>query len=272
MTLRVKNVDTQWAANVVSGARRILAATAKRIEKGQIADPIGVRYSMFTKQLILSKLLYSLGENLEQTLEQFNNAFESIRIVFRDIHGGKLFATTTSPETFFDPKIDYSVANSNDGLIGIYLGFLLNNFYGAGDLALRIGDPPEAPYIHPKSEVCNPDQQAIAYAIRALYMHDQEGALRETNKVSDHIPGLFFQSKILKGIILGLPETVINTTREYQHWFASRQAKKRTIKHMDLLINIPAIALYLFAISQNICSGEELPGETNISTFVEFHQ
>jgi hypothetical protein len=78
---------------------------------------------------------------------------------------------------------DYSVTNSKRNLYGVCIAMTAGDWQTATRLASLAWDPPDASYLGPRSEMCRPHDQHLAYAVKHLLADHVDECMAELSRV-----------------------------------------------------------------------------------------
>lgn len=157
-----------------------------------------------------------------------------------------------------DGARDYSMTNSRDSFWYVCLGFGIGEEKVARELATMIWDPPNADYIGTRSAVCTPNQQAIAYALKAYLEGDLATAFAMVSRVralpKDYVGQ---QGQLLKSLIQGDGKGFLFSLENLlaRHEQVSRRDKWYT----RLYICAPALGMCVLALNAKLIAKDELP-------------
>lgn len=154
------SVDATWADPLEAFLRKQIAdGPAPAAVESQVEAFFHAGYFRH-----LGLLRYALGAPLEEVRRHFRLSSEFSLAVyrFRDRAGG---------ESADAPAVDASLTNSRDGLAALELALACGARELATTLAPLIEDPPGARFPSAGSEVCTPDDQAVAYALRDFLLN-----------------------------------------------------------------------------------------------------
>ena len=169
---------------------------------------------------------------------------------------------------------DYSLTNSYDCLQGIYLALIAGDIELAKSIARLTLDPPDATYIHPKSEFSTPNYQHLAYAVKNLLFGIPDSCGEELSLIDINATRprqrteLNSQVEMVKAILLRQPDVFENTLKDLVAWYEktapkmiqTTPKKRRDPDYPDYFMAISGLALFALARHQ------ELIKEVNISS------
>jgi len=126
-------------------------------------------------------------------------------------------------------------------------------------LAQLIGDPPNAPYIDAESEVCTPDDQHIAYAMKHYLLGDRDRAAAKLGLVSDGDARTAAEARVARALVSRDRDFFLGALQAHLKWHASEAKKKRNQKDTAYFLNLPALGLTAIALGDGVVSTDDLP-------------
>jgi hypothetical protein len=265
-TPRLEYVEAQWAHGVLAALEQdrtdILAdATASRRELTQ------VEYALLAEDCKdIGMLKYALGLPLDETHEALAEATEAYLQVFalRGTQAAFEVAVVTDGEAkpLREPgATDVSLTNSRRGLRAMYVALIAKGETIAREIAAHVWDPPGATYIGTESEVCTPDDQQLAYAMKALLLGKKSEALSllPAPPVSSFA---LMQTELIKMLSAGRKEGFMAGLTDLLAWHRWQIADAENRKNIDLFFSVPGLALCRYALGCGLTERGELPGQT----------
>ncbi len=153
---------------------------------------------------------------------------------------------------------DFSATNSKDAYEYACLGFAIGEEGLAREQAAMTWDPPDADYIGPRSEVCTPNQQSLAYGLRLHLEGKVDESLVMLSRVRT-LPGDYvgLQAQLLKSIVQRESNAFVRTLEALlaKHEAISKRNKLRPTYY----ICIPALGMTAMAIKAGIVTLQQLP-------------
>ena len=115
---------------------------------------------------------YALGHEIGDVSQMFRDAVEA-RLRVLQLRGTSQYTSIKPARKSGDPPVttvhtDFGTGCSWDAFESACLAHMVGSRGVAEDIARLIWDPPDADYVGRRSEICTPEQQKIAYAIRDL--------------------------------------------------------------------------------------------------------
>jgi len=231
------------------------------------------RYSLLARNLAMrAGFAYALSEPAAEVRALLQSAAEAKLKVFefRGQHSSfrselvtiSLDASTgdaVDVEREWRTDSDYSLTNSRSGLDGIYSAMATGQLLIAQRLAQLIGDPPNAPYIDPESEVCTPDDQHIAYAMKRYLLGDRDRAAAELDLVSDDDARTAAEARVARALVSHDRDSFFGALQAHLKWHANEAKKKRNQKDATYFLNLPALGLTALALRDGVVSADDLP-------------
>lgn len=217
---------------------------------------------------------YALGEDISVCRQMFSKALDACIELFvlrgtqEEFPVLDLIVDTSKPkgdstrsqvtERREQGSRDYSLTNSKDAYWYVCLGLAIGEVQAARRLASMMWDPPDVDFIGPKSMVCTPNQQAVAYALRYFLEGQPEQAAAAVSCVRtpphDYV-GL--QAQLVRCLLRGDGATFL---RELPALLA-RHAKlsRREAWNPELYMCVPALGLAALAMETQLVTAEALP-------------
>ena len=180
---RLENLDMELIQRVLAMMCQIREGDLEAEHRGHLKRP-QTHYSLASSNCQqIGRFLYALGHPLSEVRNYLSEAASYMHKVF-ELRGTQnpfpVSAVTTNRmgrnikrQSLQAPEsADYSLTNPADGLQGLFLALIVGDLQLARSIAEMMWDPPDAEYIHPKSDVCTTDQQHLAYAIKHVVLGD----------------------------------------------------------------------------------------------------
>lgn len=211
-TARLEYIDLDWGwetLEFLEQERRRYAATLSAASSSQ------VEYALHGDTCTdVGFLHFALGSPLHRARSAFHDAACSYLKVF-ELRGTQpgFPATVVTLEPDEDkPAVskvverrplhppdaaDHSLTNSRRGFEAMCLALITEGLSLARQIAVLVGDPEDATYIGENSPVCTPDQQRLAYGLKALLLGNVEqslvqlGQIRHSDRFVSHQARLF---------------------------------------------------------------------------------
>jgi hypothetical protein len=130
-----------------------------------------------------------------------------------------------------------------------------------------IWDPPDANYIGPKSEICTPDQQHLAYAVKHLLLADPDACLKELTLVNPRTATVDVQrqAEMVQAIALKQPDVFLRSLEALLEWHektAARRIKQKHADYADFFLSIPGLGLVALALHSGLVQREHVPSNS----------
>jgi len=144
---------------------------------------------------------------------------------------------------------DYSPTNSKDCFEGICMALVAGDYAIAEKLADHMWDPPNATYIGVHSEVCTPNQQHLAYAVRHLLQDRPDEVRKELKRVRCRKKE--DQVAIMATMVGGLSEKnevlFLDGLQELLCWHREQVKHPSNKNEPEMYLCIPGLALCVLA-------------------------
>lgn len=157
---------------------------------------------------------------------------------------------------------DYSLTNSRRAVDSVYISLISGHFLVSERLGQLIWDPPDADYIDDESEVCTPDDQRIAYSLKAYMAGDSGGALQFLNAIGGRDKGLSLHGTTIRALVEGSRVNFLRHLRDYIRWHEKEAKKRSNQKNADLFLCMPALGLSVLAIRGGLVRLTDLPTDS----------
>ena len=201
---------------------------------------------------------YGVGEELSSVLMNLKEAVHAFIKVFElrgtaptlpVVHiGGAQVRETT--------RVDYSLTNSQRGLMAMYLPLICQLADEARKIAALIGDPEGATYIGENSDVCTPEDQDLACSLKALLLDETYGMGRQSQPSSE---GRAYERMMLESIWVPDQDTFLEGVRRLLVWHAREHQHTEHRRDPAWLICVPGLALSTLARSRGLIQLGQLP-------------
>jgi hypothetical protein len=276
---RFRNLDIEFTTERLSRFVRSMKQTVSLIKAEP--DKLMQTRSAFLAgdSCIIGFNRYALGHPFGEVKDAFREASQAYLTVF-NLRGTEptfpVVVLTVDPEkSQADPAFvigerplhppgskDYSNTNSKEGLRAVFSALIAGDTSLAVQLADRLWDPPNASYIHPDSEVCTPNEQHFAYAVKYLLKGDDEKAKKEIDKLRTRrgkekwLPGV---DQMLRGIV-GRDVHLFRTGLDDVLFWHEREAlKPKNNWDSDWFLCLYGFGLTLLAFQRKLVGIEQLP-------------
>jgi hypothetical protein len=156
---------------------------------------------------------------------------------------------------------DYSLTNSKECFKSICIALMAGEYPDAEKLAELMWDPPNASYIGPRSEVCTPNQQHLAYAIKYLLLGQLEAIHKELKQIrcrkgEEHLAAM---AKMASGLVEKNEVFFTEGLGELLHWHQGQVKHPRNKFDPEMFMCIPALGLSILAVRRGLFKKTELP-------------
>ena len=270
---RLGNLDLDLMQRVLGSHQQSRADDLEDERSGQIKR-LQTHYGFaFDDARAIGLFLYALGYPLDEVRSYLTEAARYMRKVFelRGTQGPFPVTVVTTDEKgrvvtqepLHPPDhVDYSQPNAADGLQGIYLALFAGDLDLARSIAEMLWDPPDAEYIHSGSEVCTPDQQHLAYAVKHLLLGEPETCLKELSRVDSRTATVDVQrqAEMVRAIARQQPDVFLRSLQALVDWHAKtapRMIKRKHPDYSEYFLSIPGLGLVALAKVQGVI--EEVP-------------
>jgi len=212
----------------------------------------------------IGMLKYGLGYPLGETRGAFSEAAEAYLRVFKLRGTQSAFQVTVVSDEQAKPlrepgATDESLTNSKRGLQAVYVALIAGRELLARQIAAHIWDPPGATYIGPESEVCTPDDQQLAYAVKALLLTHSSDALSHLHLRCPSSSTAQVQANLIETLITNRAAECIARVNDLLDWHRQQAMSAEGRNNMDLFFSIPGLALCSQALGRAIVQHRELP-------------
>ena len=152
---------------------------------------------------------------------------------------------------------DYSLTNSRTGLRAMYLALMVRQQDLAQRIAELVFDPVDATYIGPNSEVCTPNEQRLAYALKSHLLGNSID--NSQLRLVEHPQQRLAQAVMIKALNAKNPHPFLTALNqllsEHERW-----AKSDT-RQPESFLCLPGIGLSASALWSELIELESLPAE-----------
>lgn len=157
---------------------------------------------------------------------------------------------------------DYSLTNSRKNYYAVCKSLIVGDMSSATELAGVIWDPPGAPYLGKNSEVCTPNDQRIAYAMRRYYACDPTGVEAELRGLSSASTSIGAQATMWRGLVSLDGHLFVNGLDSLIRRHEKEARLKENRFESEFFICIPALGLARLALRDGVCGFHELPSDS----------
>lgn len=166
---------------------------------------------------------------------------------------------------------DDSLGNARKNLLYTCAGLAAGEFELAGRIAAMAGDPPGARWVGPRSWVCTPNDQHVAYALKHLLAGDRDRVLAEIAKVrpskyeadaSGYNPDAIDHAdlvKLIRALAVGELDLFIEGLQGLLDWH--EQASLKDDAPLDVLLSVHGTGLTALALKRGWISRDIIPAD-----------
>jgi hypothetical protein len=272
---RLKNLDLDFIQRALNLGYQMRANNFEAKRRGQIKRLQSAYAGSVDNARLIGLYLYALGHPLPEVRSYLAEAGQYMREVFKlrgtqdsfpvTIVTGDARGRIIKQEPLHPPGyIDYSLTNSADGLEGICLALIAGDLELAKSIAEMIGDPEDADYIGLDSEVCTPDQQHLAYAVKHLLLEDTHMALTELALVNIRTATVDVrcQATMVHAIAAQQRAVFLQGLIDLLDWHQTMARRKMNLNDPDFFLSLPGLGLCVLAFYHGVGQWEQLPGDS----------
>jgi hypothetical protein len=221
---------------------------------------------------------YALGHPLDEVRLAFSEASEALVRVFA-LRGTEesfpvMILAVDPTKSEDDPAFvigdrplhppgskDYSLTNSRDCFNSICVASIAGEHSNAEKLAALMWDPPKASYIGPRSEVCTPNQQHLAYAVKHLLQDQPEELQQELKQVRyrKQEEQITFLAKMVRGQAENNDAFFLEGLQQLLYWHQTQVKHPSNKFNPEMFFCIPAVALSILAVRRGLVRKVQLP-------------
>jgi len=274
---RLDYLDIDNTALALANYKRDIPGDLQQIAQGP--DNLQTHYSFLSRKYYAIGLFsYALGYPLSETREAFSHAAKAYVKVF-ELRGTEpafpAYSFTYDPSyppghpkstVEFRPlhgedEKDYSRTNSQRNYLAVCVALIAGEHSAADRLASMIWDPPEASYLGPNS-FCTPNDQHLAYALRALFQEDHAAVAAELRKVrprrrrDEH---LAHEARMLRALSGADAESFLEGLASLLVWHERQARSKRNRREVEFFLSIPGLGLSALALRRGVCTIAQFP-------------
>jgi hypothetical protein len=273
---RLNNLDLNLISRILDGLEDFMGKFLWDEKRGQHKVP-QISYSLAVSNSEgIGMYKYALGAPLDEVGDYLAEAAHWMERVFELRGTSPLFPVTVvtldpnsppgkprelSRKPLHSPgEKDYSLTNSASGLQGMYLALIVGDLARAWHLAEMVWDPPNADYIGPDSEVCTPDQQHLAYAVKQVILGDDQAALSEIGLISPKAQlEIKIQATMARAIVAGQDKVFLDNLDDLLAWHRKMALRKANLNDPDFFLSIAGLGLCALALQRGVVQREQLP-------------
>jgi hypothetical protein len=264
----------EWLPNIEGRQASIQRTESEPPKRPQIAQSF-----LASDYETIGQFSYAMGYPMERVREAFTRAAQAYVRVF-ELRGteGVFPVTVVQLDPSKDPgdparvidmrplhppgSKDHSLTNSREGLKAVYVALAAGQYGLAERLAALLWDPPDARWLKPKSVICTPNEQHLAYAVQKLFVADRAAAESELAKINirrkDEVP-LRFQSTMVRGLAAERPDLFRQGLDELLSWHGAEASLERNRYEKLFYLCLPGAGLSALALRRGLVSPSQLP-------------
>lgn len=256
-------VDPAWAeqlAEFCAGAYAEYAA-ADPASLGQVEHVFAADYA-----LDCALVTYALGADPDDVRAWIKRAVFAFAEVFRLRGTTPAFPVTVVDEAGTRPAAppdatDASLTNSRRGLLAMQVALIAGDSSLVEQIATMVGDPPDATYIGPDSEVCTLEEQGLAYALKGHLLGQDAVAFFYTAGLRAAQPSVRQQAVTIEALINRDAGTFLAALGDLLVAHAVAASYLHNAPEPRCLINLPALALATLAIQSNVIDRDRVTAD-----------
>jgi hypothetical protein len=271
-TPRLTYIDITLSKQSLAVSQELLQKTSRLIE----AEPnrmAQTRYGLVADDWTsIGLFAYALGHPLEEVRLSFAHAAEAQVRVFQLRGTETAFPVTVVTKGGNAPdgalhrygSVDYSVTNSRDGLLAVYLALVGGKPQFAENLAKLLWDPPEATYLGRNSVVCTLNDMYLAYAFKEFLIGTTEqaelylGSITVRTKEETHVA---IQARMVRALIAGAADAFRAGLVELLEWHQRLATSREHRTDPHFFMSLPGLALSIAAVQRRVVARSQLPAE-----------
>lgn len=277
---RLNYVDQEHAIRRVEYSTREALKTLAMIRREPEILPQTRYSSIASSYLQVAEFSYALGYPVATVREAFAHAARTLLKVFElrgtedvfpayilkyDPNKNPSDPTATELSPIHPPGTkDFSLANSSKGLRSVHYALIGGQDALAAELAALIWDPPNADYIGPRSEVCTPNDQRLAYAVRELFAGSEEGVLSElkgvrVGRIKAKDIAILNYAMMIRSLVTQDAAAFHDALGDYLAWHLRWARDEQNIDKADFFLCIPGLGLSKLALQRGLITIDDLP-------------
>jgi hypothetical protein len=207
---------------------------------------------------------YALGTASEEVRGWLARAANALAQVFRRRGTAPGLVVTnaangTVPRRDTSRAPDFSLTNSRRGLLAMYAALANGDHRLAEEIAGLVGDPPDASYIGPNSEVCTPEEQQLAYAVKSLLLGKNAVAAFYATNVGRPSSILHHQAAAVNALVNRDASTFLSSLDGVLARHASESDAIQNAREPRRLVCLPALGLAAHALGLDLVTTSSLP-------------
>ncbi len=157
------------------------------------------------------------------------------------------------------PHVIGALTNSRLGLLAMEVALIAGDPTLTEQIAEMVGDPADAAYIGPDSEICTPDEQSLAYALKAHLLGQHAVAVFYAAGVHNAPMSIHQQAAAVIALVRQDPEAFVDALRGLltAHAAAASEAKRAPVPRY--LMSLPALGLASLGTESGLLGRDRLP-------------
>jgi hypothetical protein len=156
---------------------------------------------------------------------------------------------------------DASLTNSRRGLLAMQVALIAEDSYLVQQIATMVGDPPDAAYIGPSSEICTPEEQGLAYSLKAYLLGQYALAFSCAADVTAAQPLIRQEAVAIEALINRDTGAFVAALSDLLTVHAAAASDPRSAREPRCLINLPALALTALAIQSALLDPDRVTAD-----------
>jgi len=273
---RLSYLDQSWLRHFISKYEPKIIRKLQDIKDG-VKKARQTQYALLYHDLLsLALVKYAAGEKLTKVRLYMREALQ-IYLAVLGLRGSESSGRIDIPllheprrpldigealsREQFEPvdDSDYSLGNSRTSLQAMYFALSGGEFEITGEIAKQVWDPVDAEYIGIGSEVCSPNDQRLAYALRNCLQGDMQAARDELTSIFDPIPPIEYQKRMLLALVDNNGSAFLNALAELLDWHRQEATEDGNHKATECFICIPGLGLSAYGWWKGVISPASLP-------------
>lgn len=160
---------------------------------------------------------------------------------------------------------DFSVTNSRENLRYVCNALAAGEFAQAATLSSLAWDPPDADYVFAggKYEICTPNDQRLAYAMKAYFAGELDGAeqlLRRVRALPKDAP-IVGRVAMIRALCQSDADLFLSGLEEYLAWHDRQAKRKDNDWRTEFYLSLPGVGLCAFAVKRGVVVRDQLPSD-----------
>lgn len=264
MTRTFPNFDLVWAVQLAAFCSEAYAEQLAQIESG--AEPAGqIDYVLAADYALdCAFITYALGASLDDVRVWIVRAANALLDVFRLRGTTPAFPVVViheqgDAETVNSDRTDSSLTNSRRGLAAMYAALAAGERELAERIAEFVGDPPDASYVGPESEVITPDEQELAYGLKAFLLGQLAVAVFHTAGLNQSPALIHAQARAIQALVNEDPDEFLDALQGLLAAHAIDASQEERAREPRRLMCLPCLGLAAIALQAQLVGFHQLP-------------